>query len=176
MRDVRALGPLLRVRAKSSTAIVRAYIADEDGVIVSRDGQLVPYRAGGHYIIAAARHHCHPVPRTIFEATHRAVGPGQYCKRTDVVLRAVTAPFEVEIITTDGVVHAGAGDWIMIGPAGVVWPVPADHARETYTPVISATGVASLGSLAMTAAAGLAAWTAMRILNAPVTQIATLGQ
>ena len=83
------------------------------------------------------------VRKDIFEKTYRQVRPGVFKKRHNLRLRASVADHDMRIETLDGVKDARRGDWIMIGVADELWPVPEHEARANYkrASIIGWTGV-----------------------------------
>lgn len=70
----------------------------------------------------------------IFERTYARVGEGWYTKRSDVVLRYFTLERPVTVETLEGLQRAAAGDWIVEGVAGELWPAPRKKALAKYEP------------------------------------------
>jgi hypothetical protein len=56
-------------------------------------------------------------------------------KRPDLVLRYFTLNRAIMVATLEGPQRAAAGDWIIEGVAGELWPVPRDKALTKYEPV-----------------------------------------
>jgi hypothetical protein len=61
--------------------------------------------------------------------------PGEEPLRPDITLRYFTLDRPATIQTLEGEQHARAGDWIVEGVNGELWPVPPETAREKYEPV-----------------------------------------
>jgi len=113
---------------------VRAWLAETDCSVETGQGPLKA-RGGKDYIIAYGAGDRAVVRRDIFERTYAPAGAGAYVKRTDVVLRyfVLQAPAIVE--TLEGPQRGAAGDWVMQGVAGELWPVPAAKALSKYDPI-----------------------------------------
>jgi hypothetical protein len=111
---------------------VPAHIAQSDGEIVGSDGHALRYTAGEHYLVEHRTGDVSVIRRDIFEKTYHQKQPGLYRKRPNLRLRAVVADEDTQVETLEGAKIASRGDWIMIGVANELWPVPAHQARETY--------------------------------------------
>jgi hypothetical protein len=90
------------------------------------------YRAGKHYLITRHDGEQAVVKRSVFERTYQARADGQFEKRTDVTYRYFTLPHTVIVATLEGPQRADAGDWIVQGVDGELWPVKPDRAAEVY--------------------------------------------
>jgi hypothetical protein len=114
-------------------ATVRAHVAEADHRVQTAHGEL---RArGGEDMIVDHGGDCAVVRREIFERTYKALGGGLYQKRQDVVLRYFTLPKAVTVETLEGPQRAAAGDWIIQGVTGELWPVAEEKALEKYEPL-----------------------------------------
>ena len=71
---------------------------------------------------------------TSSNATYARTGDSCYTKRSDVVLRCFTLDRPVMVKTLEGLQRAAAGDWIVEGVAGELWPVPRTKALAKYEP------------------------------------------
>ncbi len=93
----------------------------------ARGGQdyIIEYHDGDHAVVRA----------DIFEQTYQPLGDNLYRKRADIVHRYFTLKRRALIETLEGVQEAEAGDWIMQGVAGELWPVPRAKALKKYEPV-----------------------------------------
>lgn len=131
------------VRPRGRGEKVMALLAKSDGEILTDDGQSVPYRAGEHYIVDYPSGSRQVVRRDVFEKTYRKVRSGVFRKNTDIRYRAAVVREPLTIGTLEGVREAKAGDWVMIGVADEMWPVPADEAVRKYkgVPAVGMTGV-----------------------------------
>lgn len=109
---------------------VSAVLATSDGSLQTSGGSL-RYLAGEHYIVTSGADRF-PVKRSIFERTYARQPDGSYQKRTDVRLRYFTLPCPAVVLTAEGPQRARAGDWIIEGVEGEVWPVPANSAPKKY--------------------------------------------
>ncbi len=110
---------------------IRAEKAIRDGLVETGGGKL-SYRAGKDYVVEHESGGRAVVRADIFEKLYRPLGAGRYAKRDDVVLHYFTLPRPVLVRTLEGLQRANAGDWIMKGVAGELWPVPASDAGEKY--------------------------------------------
>jgi hypothetical protein len=133
------------VRPKGSGEKVMALLAKADGEIFNDGGQPVKYRAGEHYIVDYPSGSRQVVRRDIFEKTYRKVRAGVFRKNTDIRYRAAIVREHLKIGTLEGVREAKPGDWVMIGVADEMWPVPADEAARKYKGV-SAVGLTGVGT------------------------------
>jgi len=137
--------PLRIVRARGRGERVIALLAKDDGVAATQDGQRIPYRAGEHYLVDYPSGARQVVRRDIFEKTYRRTRSGAFRKNTDIRYRAAIATTPLQVETLEGPRTAHAGDWIMIGVADEMWPVPAAEATRKYkgVPAVGMTGVAT---------------------------------
>jgi hypothetical protein len=110
---------------------VRAAKATRDGVLATERGDQ-RYRAGQHYLVKHTNGDEFVVRADVFEATYRPMGDGRFAKRTDIVLRYFTLDRPVTVRTLEGPERAEAGDWIMEGVLGELWPIDATKARGLY--------------------------------------------
>lgn len=124
---------LRKVRPKPG-AVVRAEPALKDGAVATEQGELhyqanrdcvIEYDDGGRAVVRA----------DIFEATYKPLGDGRFEKRTDITLHYFTLRKPVLVRTMEGLQRAEAGDWIMQGVKGELWPVSRAKALESYSPV-----------------------------------------
>ena len=111
---------------------VRARKATRDGVLRMERGDQ-RFESGRHYIVTHTDGDEFVVRADVFEATYRPMGDGRYAKRTDIVLRYFTLNRAVSIRTLEGLERAEAGDWIMEGVLGELWPIDSDKAHTLYT-------------------------------------------
>ena len=111
---------------------MRARLAKRDGVLKTDWGPM-RYRAGKHYIIAHG-HDRFVVRRDIFERTYRRRVDALYARRTDIVYRYVIVDEPVLVPTLEGLERANAGDWILQGVAGELWPISKEKAQALYAP------------------------------------------
>lgn len=72
------------------------------------------------------------VAAAVFEERYEEVRPGVF--RSRQAIRAVRVEEPLEIETLEGWVHAASGDLLALGPAGDVWPIPAERFAATYRP------------------------------------------
>lgn len=112
---------------------VQAELAHEDGSVDIDHGAL-NYEAGNHYIVSTKDGGVSVVRRDIFEQTYRKRLLGGYEKRPDIVYRYFTLDYPAIVETPEGPQRAEAGDWIMQGVVGELWPVSADEAERKYAP------------------------------------------
>jgi hypothetical protein len=121
------------IRPKEVANSVRAWRAESDCAVDTTHGRL--YAKGGQDFIVAHGKGDHSVVKPdIFERTYEPLGGGLYRKRTDLTLRYFTLKHPAVIRTLEGDQRARAGDWIVEGVTGELWPVPPDKAREKYEP------------------------------------------
>lgn len=133
------------VRPRGRGEKVMALLAKSDGEILTQDGAPVRYRAGEDYVVDYASGARQVVRRDVFEKTYRKIRPGIFRKNTDIRYRAAILRDRVQVSTLEGVRDAKPGDWVMIGVAEEMWPVPAAEAERKYKGVTSVglTGVAT---------------------------------
>lgn len=121
-----------RVRPRASPP-VSARRAETDCTVETGQGRLKA-RGGKDYIIAYGDGAHGVVRGDIFDRTYRPLGDGRYVKRTDIVLRCFILDQPAMIETLEGPQRAEAGDWIMQGVAGELWPAPRESALSKYEP------------------------------------------
>jgi hypothetical protein len=123
---------LKAVRPRRDEA-VQAELARESGELHTGDGAL-RYAAGEHYLVRYENGDRAAVLKAIFERTYQRRSDGRYEKRPDLVLHYFTLPHDVVVDTLEGPHEAEAGDWIMQGVIGELYPVAREVAREKYAP------------------------------------------
>jgi hypothetical protein len=111
---------------------VTAHLAAKNGVLRSRRGRL-RYRKGADYIVEREEGGRWVTGRDVFERTYEARADGHWQKRSDIRYRYFTLPHPVIVATPEGPQRADAGDWIMEGVKGELWPIPARRAERRYT-------------------------------------------
>lgn len=121
------------IRPKDDQTSVRARRAEADCTVETSHGRLQA-RGGEDFIVTHGAEDHSVVKPEIFERTYEPLGGGLYRKRTDVTLRYFTLNHAATVRTLEGDQHARAGDWIIEGVTGELWPVPPDKAREKYEP------------------------------------------
>jgi hypothetical protein len=120
------------IRPLASDEPVRAELARASGAIETHRGKL-RYQAGKHYIVHYGPGDAAPVRRAIFERTYRRRDDGLYEKSPDIVLRYFTLSYPVIVETLEGPEAAEAGDWIVEGVTGELWPMAARDGAQKYT-------------------------------------------
>ena len=113
-------------------AAVEAHLAQDNGFVRAPRGHM-RYRAGKHYLITRHDGEQAVVKRSVFERTYQPRADGQFEKRTDVTYRYFTLAHTVIVATLEGPQRADAGDWIVQGVDGELWPVKPARAAEVYT-------------------------------------------
>jgi len=121
------------IRPKPNQPAVRARLAEADCSVSTDQGQLTA-RGGLDYIVTYDLDDHAVIGAEIFERTYEALGGGLYRKRSDVILRYFTLDHPVLVHTLEGDQKAAAGDWIVQGVTGELWPVPRDKALRKYDP------------------------------------------
>lgn len=121
------------VRPRGSGQTVTALGADRAGVLSTPRGPQA--YSVGDYIVSYGGDDEAVVRQDIFERTYRRIGEGVFRKRTDIVLRYFTLDRAVLVRGLEGLERAEAGDWIVEGVAGELWPIAAELARAKYQPV-----------------------------------------
>jgi hypothetical protein len=121
-------------RPKPNQPAVRARRAEADCVVTTAQGQLHA-RGGKDYLVTYDLDDHAVVDAEIFERTYKALGSGLFRKRSDIILRYFTVDYPCVVETKEGEQRAAAGDWIMQGVAGELWPVPREKALQKYDPV-----------------------------------------
>jgi len=142
-KDLPPHTPIRIVRPRGRGERVMALLAKADGEIRVEGGEVVKYRAGEDYVVDYPSGARQVVRRDIFERTYRKTRPGVFRKKTDIRYRAAVAQNDLQVATLEGVRTAHPGDWIMIGVADEMWPVPAGDAKKKYkgVPAVGWTGV-----------------------------------
>ena len=122
------------VKPKLDATIVHARRAESDHTVKTEQGTLRA-RGGRDFIVSYGADEHAVIRGDIFERTYAAVGDGRFRKRDDIVLRYFTLNRPAIVQTLEGEQRAEAGDWIMEGVMGELWPVPQEKALEKYTPL-----------------------------------------
>lgn len=120
-----------QVTARTEGRTVRARLARRHGRLRTRRG-LATYAPGRHYIVDYGHGDRAVARRDIFERVYRDVGGGKYEKRPEIVYRYFTLPYDVTVSTLEGPEIAKAGDWIMEGVDGELYPTTPERGREIY--------------------------------------------
>ena len=136
--------PIDVVRPRGGVRKVRAMLADHDGEIVTTAGDHLAYRNGADYIVDDELGARTIIRKESFEKSYRRIGRDLFRARHNLRLRAAVADRDMNVITSVGGRVAHRTDWIMIGVADEMWPVPAAVARAKYKPV-SAVGWTGVG-------------------------------
>lgn len=113
---------------------VGAKLAAKDGIIRSRRGQL-SYKAGEHYLLKRPHGAPSVVQRAMFERVYERRPDGAFSKRRDLEYRYFTLAYPCIVRTREGAQRADAGDWIMQGLDGELWPLSPQQGRRLYAPV-----------------------------------------
>ena len=121
----------MEVRARTKAGPVHTKLARRNGVLKTKHGPM-PYAAGRHYLIDYGHGERAVARRDIFERIYVNAQGDLYEKRPDITYRYFTLPDDVTVVTPEGEETAKAGDWIMQGVAGELYPIKPDHARELY--------------------------------------------
>lgn len=122
------------VRPRPRAKPVRARKARRNGTLQTPRGPQ-RYKRGEHYLIRYGKDDWAIARASIFERTYKHLGFGRYRKRTDLVLRCFTLERPTLVRTLEGVEPAEAGDWILEGVEGELWPVSSKYAHEVYEEV-----------------------------------------
>lgn len=121
----------MHVTSIAKPRTVRARLAKSNGRLRTPRG-LVAYAKGRHYIVDYGHRDRAVVRRDIFERVYDDLGGGKYAKRPEISYRYFTLPFAVTVNTAEGPEAAKAGDWIMEGTEGELYPIAPERAREIY--------------------------------------------
>lgn len=141
--DLPADAPIEVVRPRHKGERTIAHLATNNGEVLTDGGETLHYSAGEHYIVEHRTGGKSVVRKDIFEKMYRPSRGGLFKKRHNLRLRASVADTDMQISTLEGVKTAHRGDWIMIGVADELWPVPEHEARLKYkrASIIGWTGV-----------------------------------
>ena len=120
-----------QVRPRADGVLVRAWRAQRTGELETGHGGL-KYVAGRDWIVEHGPHDYAVVRGDIFERLYQKRDGDRYAKRTDVVMHYFTLPYRVRVRTMEGHQDAEAGDWIMQGVKGELWPVKPERAAAKY--------------------------------------------
>ena len=120
-----------QVTARTEGRTVRAKLAKRHGRPRTRRG-LATYAPGRHYIVDYGHGDRAVARRDTFERVYRDVGGGKDEKRPEIVYRYFTLPYDVTVSTFEGPEIAKAGDWIMEGVDGELYPMTPERGREIY--------------------------------------------
>ena len=121
------------IRPKPNQPPVRARRAEADCTVSTSQGDMRA-RGGLDYIVTYDLDDHSVVRAEIFERTYEPLGGGLYRKRSDIKLRYFTLDRPVLVHTLEGDQKAAAGDWIVQGVTGELWPVPREKALRKYDP------------------------------------------
>lgn len=122
------------VHPKRDQPPVRARRAEADCQVRTAHGVLHA-KGGVDFIISnGVEDDTAVVAGDIFQRIYEPLGDGLYRKRSDVTLRYFTLNRPVVVKTMEGRQKAAAGDWIMQGVVGELWPVPPEKAKAKYDP------------------------------------------
>jgi len=73
------------------------------------------------------------VAADLFSSTYEPLGGGRFRKSSTIRALRLSEPTEVE--TVEGFARAEAGDFVALGHAGDVWPIPYEHFHRNYIKV-----------------------------------------
>jgi hypothetical protein len=90
------------------------------------------YRAGRHYIVNYGGGDRAVVRRDVFDRVYARKSAGVYEKRQEISYRYFTLPYDATIVTAEGPERAKAGDWIMEGVDGEMYPMTPQRGLELY--------------------------------------------
>jgi hypothetical protein len=119
------------VRPRTGGPPVRARMADRSGVLNTARGPQ-HYRARRHYIVEYGQGDRSVVRRDLFDRIYVAIGEGLYEKRPDLAYRYFVLQDDATIMTPEGPEAAHAGDWIMEGLDGELYPMRPERGRDLY--------------------------------------------
>ena len=120
-----------QVTARGDGRTVSAKLSTRYGRLRTKRG-VASYAPGRHYIVNYGHGDRAVARRDIFERVYQAVGDGKYEKRSEITYRYFTLPHDVTVNTAEGPEAAKAGDWIMEGVEGELYPIAPERAREIY--------------------------------------------
>lgn len=120
-----------QVTARTQGRTVRAKLTKRHGRLRTKRG-VAAYAPDRHYIVDYGHGDRAVARRDIFERVYQSVGGGKYEKRPEIVYRYFTLPHAVTVDTAEGPEAAKAGDWIMEGVSGELYPIAPERAREIY--------------------------------------------
>lgn len=123
---------LWRLARPKASPPVKAWCAETD--LRVETGQGVLHARGGKDFIVDYGTSRGVIGGDIFARTYKPLGAGQYKKRTDIVLRYFVLKRPAIVETLEGRQRGEAGDWVMEGVTGELWPVPREKALAKYDP------------------------------------------
>jgi len=123
------LGLTPRRREFRRVGEVRARRLAEDLTWTSTHGDPMRGRAGD-WVISEPGHSDRTIAAARFGELHEPIGGDRYRRRGIVHARPVSFPTSID--TLEGSATAQPGDWIVHGPGGEVWPVPATDFVRSY--------------------------------------------
>lgn len=129
-------GVIVGVAFPKGEALLTLRKPTEDGEIATSWGQTLYYTAGEHVILGEAEGDPRPVRRDIFEATYEQAEDGRWRKRHDVPVGFWTAEEDGVINAIEGPEPYKAGDVILIGVLGEMWPTKAASFEANNTIVV----------------------------------------
>lgn len=113
---------------------VTAQLADADEMVQTNWGANLQARAGRDYILTGADGERWVVRGDIFDRTYEPTANGRYRKSPNQIVGYWVTPDARTIQTLEGPVQANAGDYVMVGSIGEMWPVrPEQFARKYQT-------------------------------------------
>lgn len=113
-----------------STAVVHATRLARPHAWRTGRGSALSARAGDWLITDGVQEWT--VEADIFARTYRRLPDGRFAK--DAPVDAVRTDRPLDVPTLEGVARAEAGDWVLRGVDGELWPVSDAYFRSTYTP------------------------------------------
>lgn len=120
-----------QVTTRADGQTVRARLVKRDGRLRTKHG-VVSYQKERHYIVDYGGGDLAVARRDIFERIYTPLGGGRYEKRPEIIYRYFTLPYDVTVNTAEGPEATKAGDWIMEGVEGELYPIRPEHARRLY--------------------------------------------
>lgn len=102
-------------------ATERAFRSARGSDLVGRSGDWLVTDGTSEWVVAA----------TIFDRAYRELSDGRFAK--DAPVRAVQVEQRVQVTTLEGSATAEAGDWVLRGIDGEMWPVTDEFFRNNYT-------------------------------------------
>lgn len=121
----------IQVSSTAKPRTVRARLTKRYGRLRTPRGVLA-YAPRRHYIVEYGHGERAVVRRDIFERIYQFLGGGAYQKRPEIAYRYFTLPYAVTVNTAEGPEVAKAGDWIMEGLDGELYPLNPARGREIY--------------------------------------------
>lgn len=111
----------------------KATMAAKDETVETSRGDKLKARAGKDYILDSGGNRW-VVRGDVFDKTYKPNGDGTVSKNPNLRVKYFVTPKDTTINTFEGPVPAKAGDYVMVGAVGEMWPLAPSAFGARYTP------------------------------------------